>query len=133
MTEAAESDSRPGAERPHSDRRRHERFALRQPVRVVHGAARHAGVLRDISLGGALAAVGTAIPPGASVTLETEGFGTLSGIVVRTVEPDLVGVQFTLDAAGAAAFQKILITAFHGAESGPAKAETPVEKHPSVP
>ena len=128
MTEAAETEPRPGAER-----RRHERFVLHQPVRVLHGETCHEGMLCDISLGGALAAVAAEIPQGDSVILETEGFGILPGIVVRTAEPDLVGICFVLEDDVAKAFQKILIDVFLGTQPPENPSEIPVEKHPDVP
>ncbi len=80
------------------DRRRYERYPLRQRVRAVIGDKEYEGVTNDISAGGTGLLIATKLDNDHFIDLHIENVGTIPGHVVRVYEGG-AAVAFDTDAA----------------------------------
>ena len=95
------------------ERRKHPRYNLRRPVRILIGDFSRHGELIDISVGGAAIACRAVVPEDLPISVEIEGLGTYPAVLVRRINPENVAIRFTINEALAVRLAARISVALH--------------------
>jgi hypothetical protein len=98
-----------------AEKRRHPRYTISKPARlIVNGRYLH-GRLKDVSLGGAALKLRAKLSIGDEVEVDIGDIGTYRAVVVRLEEEEgIIATRFLLDAATEARLSDEITKVFHG-------------------
>lgn len=95
------------------ERRKHPRYDLRRPVRIMIGDFARHGELIDVSVGGAAIACRAVVPEDLPISVEIEDLGTYPAVLVRRIDSETVAVRFTINEALAVRLAARIAVALH--------------------
>lgn len=115
------------------ERRQHDRFIIRKRVEVATATETFNGVLRDISVGGAAIQVRAPLYEANIISLDISDLGAYDGQVLRSLDEDLVAVEFETTEQQTIDLAAKLVGIYYGAEAEQPQDPSDIEKFNMTP
>ena len=110
------------------ERRQHDRFIIRKRVEVSTATKTYDGILRDISVGGAEIQVRGPLYEANIITVDINDLGEFDGQVLRSLDEDMVAVEFEVTEQQTIDLAAKLVRIYYGAEAETPKDSNEIEK-----
>ena len=110
------------------ERRLHDRFIIRKRVEVSTATKTYDGILRDISVGGAAIQVRGPLYEANIITVDINDLGEFDGQVLRSLDEDMVAVEFEVTEQQTIDLAAKLVGIYYGAEAETPKDSNEIEK-----
>jgi hypothetical protein len=115
------------------ERRLHDRFIIRKRVAVSTATKTYDGILRDISVGGAAIQVRAPLYEANVITVDINDLGEFDGQVLRSLDEDLVAIEFEVTEQQTIDLAAKLVGIYYGAEAEKRKDPNEIEKFDLTP
>lgn len=115
------------------ERRQHDRFIIQKRVAVSTATKTYDGILRDISVGGAAIQVKAPLDEEKTITVNINDLGEFNGQVLRSLDENLVAVEFETTEQQTIDLAAKLVEIYYGAEAKKPKDPNAIEKFDLTP